>query len=65
VVKLLDDPYYDVRLEAVKALEKIFDYEALAGVEKAMSDKNHNVRDEAKAAYYSLKTRLDRAAQMK
>ena len=58
--RLMDDAYYDVRLEAVKALEKIFDPAALEGIEKAMNDKNHNVRDEARAAYYSLKTRLDK-----
>ena len=62
-MKLLDDPYHDVRVEAVKALEKIFSRQSLIGIEKAMKDSNKNVRTEAQKAYYSLKNRLDRAEQ--
>lgn len=60
ILKLLDDTYYDVRLEAVQALEKIFDIRSLKALEKSLKDKNHNVRDAAKAAYYSLKNRLEK-----
>jgi len=62
IVKLLDDTYYDVRLEAVQALEKIFDIRSLKALEKSLKDKNHNVRDSAKAAYYSLKNRLEKVS---
>jgi len=44
----------------VRALEKIFDPQALKAIEKAMSDPNKNVRDEARVCYYSLKSRLER-----
>lgn len=62
MVRLLDDPYFDVRIEAVRALEKIFDRNAMLGLEKSMNkDSNRVVRKEAQKAYYSLKSRLERA----
>jgi HEAT repeat protein len=52
-----------VRIEAVRALEKIFSKESLKGIEKAMKDSNKNVRQEAQRSFYSLKSRLDKAEE--
>ncbi len=56
---MLNDPYFDVRLEAVKTLEKLGGDDSLFALEKALNDQNSNVRKEASRAYYALKARLD------
>ena len=55
---LINDPYFDIRLEAVKALEHIVDHASLKPLEKAREDLNKSVREEAKKAYYTLQTKL-------
>jgi HEAT repeat protein len=57
--RMINDPYFDIRLEAVKALERILDPASLKPLEKAREDLNKGVREEAKKAYYSLQTRLE------
>jgi HEAT repeat protein len=59
LARMINDPYFDIRLEAVKSMEKIIDPACLAPLEKAKEDLNKSVREEAKKAYYYLKTRLE------
>jgi HEAT repeat protein len=57
--RMIDDPYFDIRLEAVRALERIINPACLKPLEKARADLNKSVREEAKKAYYTLKTKLE------
>ncbi len=59
LARMTDDPYFDIRLEAVRALERIIDPACLKPLEKAKEDLNKTVREEAKKAYYTLKTKLE------
>ena len=61
--EMTKDKYFDARLEAVKALEKIFDPSALEALNRARNDENKNVRDTAERAYHNLKARIDKASE--
>ncbi|MFH0974542.1 MAG: HEAT repeat domain-containing protein [Spirochaetota bacterium] len=59
IARMLDDKYQDTRIEAVKAISQIISKDSLKPLEYALKKGDHNVRDVAQKAIYSLKANIE------